>query len=727
MNKIKRGVAVILSLVLVLVALPAMSQNAKTQAAETTFTITSPIENKLLGAGYFDIEWTAATASDVKEYRLYIDDKLVATTDETTYEYYTTEVKMFEAYVEAEYTNGEIEKTDVRSFAVTKKGLAVNDTMGRHLDPLEMSMGWYYTWGTSPFSYTTYKHAEFVPMKWGAGGEDQVFSSLSQKNYKYLLGYNEPDMGGDVGGSNMSVDTALSNWNKFVGVTDYLGAPAPALSPSWGEGNEGGAWFRSFMDQVDQDTIDFIPLHCYYANYGGAAGAETFLKEVVDATYEMYGKPIWVTEFAVSGWGYSNAARRKDVEEFMFTVIDGLNERDYVERYSWFSFNTDDENNGASALWTNATGELTDLGMIYAYYGNPEGYVPTSVTELDPGYKVTTSVRNSAYDDTIYVNNVLCNNYIIEDGVSVSASSIVGNHNAEKAIDGTLDNDSRWESTHGVDPQTFTIDLGSVKNVKQISILWENAAASDYKIEVSTDGVNYTEVAVAEGLGARQRRDDTILLSNLTSAQYIKITGTARATAYGYSIWELAVYGTDDTKIDETTTAAPTTRPVITKPVITTPPEKATTTATPITTTKNLDVGETSGTDIETTTNLSVEPSGESTTSEEEYIASMKRPRKVTIRKINKKKLSAKKITLRIKSVHGATGYTVAIYKTKKAAKKDGKALVVADSSKIKVKVKAKKLANKKKLFVKVSAYVQLKSGTKVYGKWSKIKRVKIK
>ena len=102
----------------------------------------------------------------------------------------------------------------------------------------------------------------------------------------------------------------------------------------------------------------FIPLHCYYGTYGGAAGANTFLKEVVDATYNMYHKPIWITEFAVSGWGYSNASNRKQVEAFLKTAIEGLNKRSYVERYSWFSFNTTDNSNGASALWTNSTGKL---------------------------------------------------------------------------------------------------------------------------------------------------------------------------------------------------------------------------------------------------------------------------------------------------------------------------------------------------------------------------------
>lgn len=587
--------AIVLSLILVFTIIPAVSNNSETKAAET-FAITSPTNNKLVAAGHFDIEWTPATESTVKEYNVYIDDEIVETTTDTVCEYYTTEVKMFSVYVEAKYIDGSTQKTEEISFAVTKKGLAVNDNMGKYLDPLEMSMGWYYTWGTSPFSYTTYKYAEFVPMKWGGGNEDQVLNAIAQKDYKYLLAYNEPDID-HSGGSNVSVDYAVNNWYKFVGKSDYLGAPAPSQSPSW----DSGTWMRSFLDRVDLDTIDFIPLHCYYGTYGGAAGAESFLAEVVDKTWEMYHKPIWVTEFAVSGWGYSNVAARESLEEFMFTVIDGLNEREYVERYSWFSFNTDDENNGASALWTNQTGELTDLGMIYAYYGNPEGYVPTSVSELDSGYKVTTSTRNTAYDDTI----------------------------------------------------SFT---------------------------------------------------------KLTSAQYIRITGTARTTEYGYSIWELAVYGTDDEKVDETTTAEPTTRPVITRPEIETAPPRETADSTTTSSNGETSVNETTSNINETT--QSVEISGEDTN-----VA------KTKVKKATKKK-AAKKAKITLKKIKGASKYQIQISNAKKFKKKN--ILVRKTVKKVKFTIKSKKLKNKKKLYIRARA-VKVVDGKKYYGKWSKAKKMKIK
>ncbi len=537
MKIVNRVLAIVISVVMVLTIMPAVSKENSVNAAEE-FIIVSPKDNELKGAGHFDITWSDIQSGNLKNYQLYIDGELIATTNDASYDYYTTNVKMYEVYVRAELTDGSFQNTPVVKFGVTKKGLCVNSEMGRKLDPRAMNMGWYYDWGTGKLPYTPYRYVEFVPMIWGNGGEGNI-SSIASDGYKYLLAYNEPDMGGDVGGSNISVDTAVANWPKFTQYDSYyLGAPAPALSPSWGTGTDGGYWFRSFMEQVNHDTIDFIPLHCYYGQYGGAAGAQAFLTEVVDKTYEMYHKPIWVTEFAVSGWGYDTEWARKSVEEFISTAIKGLNERPYVERYSWFSFDTTD-NNGASALWTNGTGELTDLGKIYVNEGNPEGYAASTTDDF--GYSFSESTKKSLSDDTVTVDNTVYEDYANQPEVTVSASS--GQNSAQNIIDNDIS--SRWESEHGKDPQTITIDLGQIRTIKKIDIIWEAASAKRYTLEVSEDGENYQTVADIEGGSGIQNRLDEILLKEMVRGRYVKMNGISRNTTYGYSIYDMAVYGTE--------------------------------------------------------------------------------------------------------------------------------------------------------------------------------------
>lgn len=103
------------------------------------------------------------------------------------------------------------------------------------INPTDMNIGWYYNCGTGPFSYRVYKDVGFVPMIWGTGADGSI-PQIAADGYKYLLAYNELDMGNDVGGSNIDVATVVDHWDNLLGYDFYLGAPAPALSPSWDNG-----------------------------------------------------------------------------------------------------------------------------------------------------------------------------------------------------------------------------------------------------------------------------------------------------------------------------------------------------------------------------------------------------------------------------------------------------------------------------------------------------------
>lgn len=102
------------------------------------------------------------------------------------------------------------------------------------------------------------------------------------------------------------------------------------------------------------------------------------------------------------------------------------------------------------------------------------------------------------------------------------------------------------------------------------------------------------------------------------------------------------------------------------------------------------------------------------------------KPGKAKVKKIAKRKKSAKKIKITLRKISGAKGYQVAVYKKKKNAKKNKKALVKKYVKKIKVTIKSKKFKNKKTLFVRARAY-KLNGKKKVFGAWSKIKKSKAK
>ncbi|MCR5703360.1 MAG: discoidin domain-containing protein [Eubacterium sp.] len=696
MKSVRKLIAGILTVAMVLTLIPGVAGIKETQAAETTV-ITAPGNNSLVAAGYIRIAWKE-TGGSVKKYEVYIDGIKVGETTGTEYEYYTTKVKKFSLYINTRYTDGSSSKSKESVFFVTKKGLAVNDTMGRNLSPLEMNMGWYYTWGRTAFSYTTYKNAEFVPMQWGAGNEAANINTAVQQGYRYFLGYNEPDMGGDVGGSNMTVQTALNNWPQLSGKNIHLGSPAPALCPAWSN----GSWFRSFMDGVDQNTFEFIPLHCYYGTYGGADAANTFLREVVDGTWNMYHKKIWVTEFAISGWGYSNEYGRTKVKEFMETVIQGLNERDYVERYSWFSFNTTDEANGASALWTNSTGVLTELGEIYVNEGNPEGYDYNNLPQ--PEYKTTIKNKNGILAGSTTINNVSCEDYAAKSGVSATASSTEGNNKADLVLDDNIK--SRWESKQGKDPQYIILDLGEVRKIKQVNIVWEGASAATYTIDISTDGTKYETVATV--ISDQGERWDIVEFAQMKSARYIRIYGTSRTTQYGYSIWDMAVYGTENQIVDQTTTKKQTTK----KQNSTTKKQEVTTQRVVTTTSKEVTTLQELTTSLEEK-EVSSTTTGTTKASVNKKKTEVKKPKRVVIKKATKKK-NSKKAKIVLKKLKNVKGYQIRYCDNKKFQGYEQKTI-----KKKSVKITLKGLMKRTTYYVKVRAYNKV-NGTKKYGKWSK-------
>ena len=119
---------------------------------------------------------------------------------------------------------------------------------------------------------------------------------------------------------------------------------------------------------------------------------------------------------------------------------------------------------------------------------------------------------------------------------AVTVSSIYGTgYEASKAVDGNTA--TRWSSAYS-DPQWISIDLGSPYNVSGVKLRWDPAYASSYQIQVSNDAVAWTDVySTTVGVGGIVN-----INFSATSARYVRMYGTVRATIYGYSLSEFEVY-----------------------------------------------------------------------------------------------------------------------------------------------------------------------------------------
>lgn len=128
------------------------------------------------------------------------------------------------------------------------------------------------------------------------------------------------------------------------------------------------------------------------------------------------------------------------------------------------------------------------------------------------------------------------NPYNLAAGKTATASTSTAIMPASLAVDGAAG--SRWESAYS-DPQWIYVDLGKKEKLKTIVVKWEAACAKSYELQVSNDAKKWKTVyATSDGRGGVEE----ISLKPI-KARYVRVNGLKRATEFGYSIYEIEVYG----------------------------------------------------------------------------------------------------------------------------------------------------------------------------------------
>ncbi|WP_239134418.1 discoidin domain-containing protein, partial [Rugosimonospora africana] len=128
-----------------------------------------------------------------------------------------------------------------------------------------------------------------------------------------------------------------------------------------------------------------------------------------------------------------------------------------------------------------------------------------------------------------------CGTTNVAQGKTATASSSENAGTAPaNAVDGNTG--TRWSSTF-TDPQWLQIDLGSTQNICQVVLNWETAYATAYQVQTSTNATTWTSIyTTTTSTGGLQTLNIT------GSGRYLRIYDTARATQYGYSLWEVQAF-----------------------------------------------------------------------------------------------------------------------------------------------------------------------------------------
>ena len=178
----------------------------------------------------------------------------------------------------------------------------------------------------------------------------------------------------------------------------------------------------------------------------------------------------------------------------------------------------------------------------------------------------TTTIKAIAYKEGMESSDISTSTITIKpglaDNIALGKPAKASSGNAALAFDG--DANTRWASNWESD-EYISVDLGTAYTISEINLLWESAYATKYKIQISNDGVNWTNAYFKNTPNYVNITDSVIDIFNKNttggsesisflkpiSARYIKMQGVQPITEYGYSIYEFEVHG-EKYKIDET-------------------------------------------------------------------------------------------------------------------------------------------------------------------------------
>ena len=211
-----------------------------------------------------------------------------------------------------------------------RKGVGVWSFPGVSSALAQSGASWYYTWSTQHQGISTPAKGEFVPMIWGPASVTPSALAQAEAEGPYLLGFNEPDNGGQ---SNMSVDQALDLWPQLMKAGRILGSPAVAAN-----GAVPGGWLDRFMAgaAAKHYRVDFITLHWYGGDFNTPAAVDQ-LKSYLKAVHDRYHKPIWLTEYALIDFSHGTRYASPQQEAAFVTASAGmLAGLPYLQRYAWF-------------------------------------------------------------------------------------------------------------------------------------------------------------------------------------------------------------------------------------------------------------------------------------------------------------------------------------------------------------------------------------------------------
>jgi endoglucanase Acf2 len=309
-------------------------------------------------------------------------------------------------------------------------------------------------------------------------------------------------------GANYNVNRVKITWETALG-KDFLVQIAATTTGTW-----------TTMKTVTGNTT-------LINDYTGLTGSGRYVRVYGTARGTTYGYSIWELEVYGSS-GPTNAAPTANAGADKAITLPtnsvvingtGTDTDGTISSYAW----TQVSGPSTATLSGNATANLTASALVAGTY----------VFRLT----VTDNGGATGIDDVnVVVSNATTTNLALNKTTTVSSTENAGTPGS-LAVDGN--GGTRWSSV-ATDTEWIYVDLGANYNVNRVKITWETAMGKDYLVQIATSPTG-TWTTIKTVTGNTTAVDDYTGLTG--TGRYVRIYGTARATQWGYSIWELEVYG----------------------------------------------------------------------------------------------------------------------------------------------------------------------------------------
>ncbi|SFU75946.1 mannan endo-1,4-beta-mannosidase [Clostridium sp. DSM 8431] len=342
-----------------------------------------------------------------------------------------------------------------------------------------------------------------------------------QKHQEYLL----VNIGNEVGDGNVSNDRFKTEYTKAVTRMREAGIHVSlVIDPSsWGQNLNQLQACGLDIQSADPDHNCLFSAHLWWPYMYGHTD-----KEVVDELTESaeMGLPLVIGEFA-NQWEQSSQG------QIPYKVI-----MEYCAKYEI-----------GYLIWSWGPGNSPQTFLDMTTDGNFDTLQPWAKEMLfDNEYSLSKLVKipNSMLSGLPAqkpAKPLKAGNLALGKTVTFSSKEDAS-YEGNNITDGNFD--TRWASQSNSSNDWVCIDLGSTKDINEVLIKWENAYATQYKIQVSNDGTSWDDVY--QNYSGKGGLDDINLSSSVT-ARYVRINCSQKINySWGYSIWELGIYGADSEK-----------------------------------------------------------------------------------------------------------------------------------------------------------------------------------